>query len=48
MVKNSWGENSKYKGIWYVSETYVKYKTMDVMVHKDAIPKDIRKKMGIK
>ena len=48
MVKNSWGENSKYKGIWYVSETYVKYKTMDIMVHKDAIPKEIRKKMGIK
>ena len=48
MVKNSWGDNSKYKGIWYVSETYVRYKTMDLMVHKDAIPKDIQKKIGIK
>ena len=48
MIKNSWGETGKYKGIWYVSEAFVKYKTMDIMVHKDAIPKDIKKKMGIK
>lgn len=48
MVKNSWGESGKYKGIWYVSEAYLKYKTMDITVHKNAIPKDIRKKMGIK
>ena len=48
LVKNSWGTNSKYSGIWYVSESYVRYKTMDIMVHKDAIPKEIKKKMGIK
>ena len=48
MIKNSWGDNSKYKGVWYVSEAYVRYKTMDFMVHKDAIPKDIKKKLGIK
>ena len=48
MVKNSWGETGKYKGLWYVSEAYVRYKTMDFMVHKDAIPKDIRKTLGIK
>ena len=48
MVKNSWGETGKYKGLWYVSEAYVRYKTMDLMVHKDAIPKDIKKKIGIK
>lgn len=46
MVKNSWGETGKYKGIWYASEAWVKYKTMDFMVHKDAVPKDIRKKIG--
>ena len=46
MVKNSWGETGKYKGLWYVSEAYVKYKTMDFMVHKNAIPKDIKKKLG--
>lgn len=48
MIKNSWGETGKYKGIWYVSEAFVKAKTMDFMVHKDAIPKDIKKKLGIK
>jgi len=47
-VKNSWGETGKYKGIWYLSETYVAYKTLNFMVHKDALPKDIKKKFGIK
>ena len=49
MVKNSWGtQKSEYKGIWYVSEAYMQYKTNDVLVHKNAIPKNIRKKLGIK
>ncbi len=48
MVKNSWGESGKYKGIWYASETFVKFKTMNIVVHKDALPKDIKKKLGIK
>ena len=47
MVKNSWGTESKYKGIWYASETFVKHKTIDILVHKDAIPKEILKKLGI-
>ena len=48
MVKNSWGETGKYKGIWYASETFVKFKTMNIVVHKDALPKSIAKKLGIK
>jgi aminopeptidase C len=48
LVKNSWGTNSKYSGIWYVSESYVRYKTMDIMVNKDALPKDIKKKLNLK
>ena len=48
MVKNSWGTvRSDYKGIWYVSEAFMQYKTLDIMVHKNAVPKDIRKKLGI-
>ena len=48
MVKNSWGTmRSNYKGIWYVSEAFMQYKTNDILVHKNAIPKDIRKKLGI-
>lgn len=48
MVKNSWGKSGKYDGIWYASKTFVKYKTINILVHKDAIPKDIRKKLGMK
>ena len=48
MVKNSWGEAGKYKGIWYASEAFAAYKTMSIMIHKDALPKDIAKKLKIK
>ena len=48
MVKNSWGESGKYKGIWYASKAFVAYKTMNILVHKDALPKDIAKKLGLK
>ncbi len=48
MVKNSWGETGKYKGIWYASDAFVRYKTMNFVVHKDALPKHIAKKLGIK
>ena len=47
MVKNSWGEAGTYKGIWYASKAFVRYKTMNIVVHKNAIPKDIRKKLGL-
>lgn len=47
MMKNSWGFSGKYKGIWYVSKTFAKYKTMNILVHKDAIPADIAKKLGL-
>ena len=48
MVKNSWGmRRSDYNGIWYVTEAYMKYKTNEVLVHKDAIPAPIKKKLGI-
>ena len=48
MVKNSWGETGKYNGVWYASDSFVKYKTLNVVVHKDALPKHIAKKLGIK
>lgn len=46
MVKNSWGETGKYKGIWYASEAFVRYKTLDIFVNKAALPKDISKKLN--
>ena len=47
MVKNSWGAASGYKGMWYVSEAFVGYKTMSILVHKDAIPRAIRAKLNL-
>lgn len=48
-VKNSWGDDSnKCGGYLYASEAYVKYKTIDIMVHKDGLPKDVKKALGIK
>lgn len=48
MVKNSWGTAGKYNGIWYVTEAFVKGKSMDIVMHKDALPKQLAKKLGIK
>ena len=47
MVKNSWGEYGDYKGTWYMTKAFVAGKTMDFLVNKNAIPKDIRKKLGL-
>lgn len=48
MVKNSWGETGDYKGIWYVSYNFVAGKTMNIVLHKDAIPASIAHKLGLK
>ncbi len=49
LTKNSWGTSSnKYGGYLFMSEPFVKLKTLAIMVHKNALPKDIRKKLGIK
>ncbi len=46
-VKNSWGDYNEYKGFFYVSKPYVNLKTMCIMVHKDAVPKQIREKLKL-
>lgn len=48
IVKNSWGDAGKYKGVWYASDAFVRAKTLNIVVHKDALPKHIAKKLGIK
>lgn len=45
IVKNSWGEISPYKGFLYMSEAYVRMKTISIMLHKDAIPSPTAKKI---
>ncbi len=47
IVKNSWGDYGDYKGYIYVSYPYVAYKTMNVMINKNALSKELRKKLGI-
>lgn len=46
-VKNSWGSYNDYAGFFYASKPYVEFKTTSIMVHKDAIPKNIRKKLNL-
>lgn len=48
MVKNSWGNAGEYNGIWYASWNYVAGRTMNIVVHKKALPAAIAKKLGIK
>lgn len=47
MVKNSWGETGPYKGLWYASFPFVKYKTMSIVLNKKALPASIAKKIGL-
>lgn len=47
MVKNSWGESGKYKGIWYMTKSFIAANTMDFLINKNAIPAKIRQKLGL-
>ncbi|MCH5308550.1 MAG: aminopeptidase [Prevotella sp.] len=47
MVKNSWGETGDYKGTWYMTKAFIAACTMDFLINKNAIPADLRKKMGL-
>ena len=47
LVKNSWGVTGKYDGIWYASDSFVRGKTLNIVVHKDALPEAIKTKLGI-
>ena len=47
MVKNSWGETGDYKGTWYMTKAFIAANTMDYLVNKNAIPAEIRKKLGL-
>lgn len=48
LVKNSWGtEGLANGGFEYISVPYFRYKTVCMIVHKDAIPKEIAVKLGL-
>jgi bleomycin hydrolase len=44
-VKNSWGETNDYKGYLYVTKAFVQLKSTGILLHKDAVPKAILKKL---
>lgn len=47
ITKNSWGtERNPFGGYLNMSESFVRAKTIYIMVHKDAVPEDIRQKLG--
>jgi len=47
--KNSWGTaDIFFGGYQYMSEEYLKLFTVSIMVHKNAIPKEIKEKLNIK
>lgn len=48
LTKNSWGTERNGTGYHYMSEDYIKGKTTGILVHKNAIPKEIKAKLGIK
>lgn len=49
IVKNSWGErgNEFRSGYINASDAFVRYKTIGIMMHKDALPKKLKKKLNL-
>ncbi len=46
-VKNSWGDDEgAYSGYFYASYPWFKYKTLEVAMHKDALPRDLKVRLG--
>lgn len=48
IVKNSWGAENDCDGYFFASESYVRMKTVSIMVHKKAVPKATAVKLGLK
>lgn len=46
LVKNSWGTGNYPEGYLYVSENYFKLKTINIYLHKDAIPEGLKSKLN--
>jgi bleomycin hydrolase len=47
MVRNSWGEANACGGYLYASEAFFAYKTICIMVHKDALSKALQRELGL-
>lgn len=42
IMKNSWGKVGPYNGYTYMSEAYLKMKTVSIMLNKNGLPKEIK------
>ncbi len=47
IIKNSWGTDNPYDGYQYISIPYFEMKTISILLHKDALPSDISKKLEL-
>ncbi len=47
IVKNSWGTDHVKKGIFYASESFVRAKTMDILINKNCLSSDMKKKLKL-
>jgi len=47
IIKNSWGQNNPFGGHQYISTAYFKGKTISVLLHKDALSKEMKNKLGV-
>jgi bleomycin hydrolase len=46
-IKNSWGTDNDCGGYLYCSPSYFRYKTLNIFIHKNALPKELAKKLNI-
>ena len=47
LTKNSWGKTGKYDGFLYLSEKYIRLKTICILINKNAVPTDVASKLGL-
>jgi len=48
VTKNSWGtDRNEFEGYLNMSNSYIRLNTVAILVHKEAIPAKLAKKMGL-
>lgn len=47
LIKNSWGSENPYNGYQYISSAYFRMKTVGILLHKDAVSKEVRSRLKL-